>query len=205
MKMKSKMTIGLIVLVVVLVSLCSTLVACNDGQKTPFKYENNPEDNPSAMADIVADPKAVYGFRPNTTGSLKQYADIDWTDEALINEYKEQRIEYHRSLDTLYDIVQEMRLEDASVEEVARAVSTKRNELRLAAYKDDPEGLATAKERNLEQYGHEEGPLPDELYEKYGSWEIVLSKAFSANSGLDACLGLYDQYHFLYVALGQVR
>ncbi|MBO7520108.1 MAG: hypothetical protein J6T73_04950, partial [Clostridia bacterium] len=29
-------------------------------------------------------------------------------------------------------------------------------------------------------------------------------KAFSANVGMDACLGLYDDYYDLYVALGQV-
>lgn len=202
---RKKVSIGIIVLVV-LVALCAMLISCdNVEQKTPFTYRNNPEDNPTAMADIVVDPNAVYGFRPNTTGSLKQYADIDWTDEKLINEYKEEQIEYHRSLDTLYDIVQEMRLEDASVEEIARAVSTKRNELRLAAYEDNPEGLAEVKNYNLNKYGHEEGPLPEELYEKYGSWEMVMSKAFSVNSGWDACLGLYDQYFFLYAALGQVR
>jgi len=203
---KKRVNLGILVLVVVLVALCAMLTSCdNIEQKTPFTYRNNPEDNPTAMADIVADPNAVYGFRPSETGSLNMYLDIDWSDETLINGYKEERIEYHRSIDTMYDIIQEMQLEHASIEEMARAVSTKRNELRLAAYENDPEGLATVKARNVEKYGHEEGPLPDELYEKYSSWEMVMSKAFSANSGLDACLGLYDQYFFLYAALGQVR
>ena len=202
---KKRVNLGILVLVVVLVALCAMLISCdNVEQKTPFTYRNNPEDNPTAMADIVADPDAVYGFRPSETGSLNMYLDIDWSDETLINGYKEERIEYHRSIDTMYDIIQEMQLEHASIEEMARAVSTKRNELRLAAYENDPEGLAEVKNYNFNKYGHEEGPLPDELYEKYGSWEMVMSKAFSANSGLDACLGLYDQYFFLYVALGQV-
>ena len=203
---KKRVNLGILVLVVVLVALCAILISCdNVEQKTPFTYRNNPEDNPTAMADIVADPNAVYGFRPSETGSLNMYLDIDWSDETLINGYKEERIEYHRSIDTMYDIIQEMQLEHASIEEMARAVSTKRNELRLAAYENDPEGLAEVKNYNFNKYGHEEGPLPDELYEKYGSWEMVMSKAFSANSGLDACLGLYDQYFFLYAALGQVR
>ncbi|MBR4186154.1 MAG: S-layer homology domain-containing protein, partial [Clostridia bacterium] len=54
------------------------------------------------------------------------------------------------------------------------------------------------------KYGHEEGPLPDELFEQYGSWEEVIWKAFSANPGMDACLGLYDEYFDLYVASGMI-
>ena len=32
-----------------------------------------------------------------------------------------------------------------------------------------------------------EGPLADEMYEKYGDWETVLTKAFSPNAAMDAC------------------
>ena len=98
-----------------------------------------------------------------------------------------------------------MRAADMDIEEIARAVSTLRNELRMAAYDGDPEGLEAMKARNLEKYGHEEGPLPDELFEQYGSWEMVLEKSFSVNSGMDACLGLYDDYYDLYVLAGQVE
>ncbi len=60
------------------------------------------------------------------------------------------------------------------------------------------------KARNLEVYGREEGPTPDEMYEKYGAWETVIEKAFSVNMGLDVCLGLYDEYYPIYLALGQI-
>ena len=66
----------------------------------------------------------------------------------------------------------------------------------------DPEGLKTVKESNLKAYGHEDGPTPDDLYEKYGSWTTVLQKAFSPNLGMDACCGLYDEYNWLYIELG---
>ncbi len=104
----------------------------------------------------------------------------------------------------MYMMLEDLEAQGCSVEEIARAVSTRRNEIRLEAYADDPEGLAALKARNLEKYGHKEGPLPDELYAQYGSWERVLEKAFSPNAGMDACLGLYDDYYFLYVALGDV-
>ena len=45
---------------------------------------------------------------------------------------------------------------------------------------------------NLDTYGNENGPTAESLFEKYGSWDKVLVKSFSSNSGMDACLGLYD-------------
>ena len=98
-----------------------------------------------------------------------------------------------------------MREDGASVEEMARAVSEERNRLRLLSYQDDPEGLEAVKKTNLKTYGHEDGPTPDQLYEKYGSWTVVLQKAFSTNMGMDACCGLYDEYYWLYVELGYVE
>ena len=172
-----------------------------------FHYQHDPRLNPAAMADIVVDPTAIYGFAPRADGSLKQYAAYDWSDpEVVLGENgRPARIAYHESIQDMYAMLDEMTAQGKSVEEIARAVSAKRNEIRLAAYDNDPEGLATAKARNLERYGHEEGPLPDELYEQYGSWEVVIEKAFSVNSGMDACLGLYDDYYELYIAAGQIE
>ena len=172
-----------------------------------FRYEHDPRLNPKAMADIVVDHTAVYGFAPSQEGSLSSYAAFDWSDPDLVNGENGRlaRIAYHESINEMYAMMNAMKIEGKGIEEIARAVSSKRNEIRLASYADDPEGLAAAKARNLEKYGHEEGPLPDELYEQYGSWETVLEKAFSTNSGMDACLGLYDDYYELYVMAGQVE
>ncbi|MBQ6165755.1 MAG: Ig-like domain-containing protein [Clostridia bacterium] len=169
-----------------------------------FQYRHDPRENAAAMRDIVADKSAVYGFRPSETGSLKLYADADWSDPEIVSQGRADRIAYHESVQSMYVMLNEMREHGKSVEEIARAVSTRRNEIRMEAYADDPEGLAALKARNLEKYGHEEGPLPDELYAQYGSWERVMEKSFSTNAGMDACLGLYDDYYFLYVALGDV-
>ena len=172
-------------------------------QAAAFSYVHDPRENPEAMKDIVVNPKAVYGFSPDPASTrLGSYADYDWTDRALVAKAKEDRRAYHDSLQSMTDIVYRMRDEGASVEETARAVSAERNRLRLAAYDNDPKGLAEVKESNLKSFGHEDGPTPDELYEKYGSWDKVLQKAFSANLGMDACCGLYDEYYPLYVELG---
>ena len=169
-------------------------------------YYHDPRENSAAMADIVEDPDAVYGFSPNPESTrLGVYAEYDWSDPDFVAQAKADRRAYHESMETMTDILYRMREEGASVEEMARAVSEERNRLRLAAHEDDPEGLAAVKESNLKTYGHEEGPTPDELYEKYGSWTTVLQKAFSTNMGMDACCGLYDEYYWLYVELGYVE
>ena len=45
----------------------------------------------------------------------------------------------------------------------------------------------------------------EQLYEKYGSWAIVLQKAFSPNLGMDVICGLYDENYQLYIELGLVE
>ena len=171
-----------------------------------FAYIHDPRENPEAMADIVEDPEAVYGFSPNPASRrLGEYAEYNWSDPEFVASARESRRAYHVSLETMTDILYRMREEGASTEEMARAVSEERNRLRLAAYDDDPEGLALVKESNLKTYGHEDGPTPDQLYEKYGSWTAVMQKAFSTNMGMDVCCGLYDEYYWLYIELGYVE
>lgn len=164
-----------------------------------FAYIHDPMQNPKAAVDIVVNPDAVYGYSPNPDSPrLGTYADYDWTDEAVVAELREQREEYHDSIKELYQMKADMEAEGKSVEEIARAVSTRRNEIRMEAYKDDPEGLEKLKESNLKTFGNENGGTPDYFYQKYGSWETVIEKAFSTNAGADACLGLYDKYYDTY-------
>lgn len=206
-----RLPLALLLCFALLLSMSTGLVlpayAAEDAAPAAFRYEHDPRLNPAAMADIVVDPTAVYGFAPSPDGSLKQYTVYDWSDPEVVNGENGRlaRIAYHESIQEMHTMLDEMTAQGKSVEEIARAVSTKRNEIRLAAYDNDPEGLATAKARNLERYGHEEGPLPEELYEQYGSWEVVIEKAFSVNSGIDACLGFYDDYYALYIASGQIE
>lgn len=104
----------------------------------------------------------------------------------------------------LYNTLAVCIAEGKSTEETAREVSRLRNELRLQAYEKDPVGLVKVKASNLKTYGNEEEPMADSLFKKYGSWEMVLQKAFSTNHGMDACLGLYDDNYPKYAALGEI-
>lgn len=156
-------------------------------------YEHDPRLNAKAMADIYYDPNAVYGFSPREDSErLGSFAAEDFSDEKKVEEWKQERIAYHESFQEMYDIWDQMKTDGKSSEEIARTLSPLRNELRLASYKDDPDGLKKAKESNLSTYGQEDGPTPDQLYEQYGSWDTVILKCFSSNSGMDAVLGLYD-------------
>lgn len=172
-----------------------TVFAAENSEKA-IQYVHDPRINSKAMEDIVVDPNAVYGFKPSKDSTrLASFADADWSDPVAVEGWRQERIEYLKQFDSMYDLWNDMLAKGKSTEEIARAVSNKRNEIRIASYKDDPEGLEKMKKSNLETYGNENGPTPESLFEKYGSWEKVLIKAFSSNSGMDACLGLYDEQY----------
>ena len=163
------------------------------------KYVHNPMENPKAAADIVVDPNAVYGYSPSPDSErLKEYAAYDWSDPVFVEEMRKQREEYHDSIKELYGMIATMKTAGADVKDIAIAVSTRRNEIRLESYKDDPVELAKVKKSNLEKYGNENGGTPEYYYKKYGSWETVAEKALSTNAGADACLGMYDEYYDTY-------
>ena len=156
-------------------------------------------ENPKAAEDIMVTPDALYGYSPRPDSvRLKAYADADWSDAALVESARQDRLAYHESFKELYRMIEQMLGEAKNVEEIARAVSTRRNEIRLESYKDNPQGLEKVKKSNLDTYGNENGPTPESLYEKYGSWQTVLEKSLSSNPGMDACLGLYDMYYDTY-------
>lgn len=165
-----------------------------------FAYEHDPRENPEAMKDIVVNPDAVYGFSPSPDSTrLREFVDaLDWTDPEQVAAARSQRQAYHDSISELYRMIEDMLTRGEDVETIARAVSQRRNELRLESYANDPDGLAAIKKSNLETYGDEMGPTADSLYEKYGSWQTVLEKALGTNAGMDACLGFYDEYYDYY-------
>ena len=198
--MKIFKKILIVMAILLLISGCSQN---KETAKAAFQYVHDPRTNPEAMKDIIEDPDAVYGFAPSPDSErLKEFAEYDWSDEEVVEHFRQMRISYHESTSSMSDIIYKMRDEGASIEEIARAVSTERNRLRLEAYKDDPETLDKVKKSNLEIYGREEGPTPDQQFEKTGSWAEVIRKAFSPNLGADAMCGLYDEYYQFYIELG---
>ena len=193
----------ILALLIAMATLLGAVCAAGESKTEPFRYVHDPRRNPGAMQDIVENPAAVYGFSPDPDSKrLSSYAEYDWTDPVFVAEARQTREEYHASMESMMEIVYRMRDEGAGLETIARAVSAERNRVRLASVGEDQEGLAKIRESNLNTYGHEDGPTPDQLFEKYGSWQTVLQKAFSPNLGMDAVCGLYDEFYNLYVELG---
>ena len=179
----------------------STAQAGEAGKTTVKKgYVHDPMENPKAAQDIIVNREAVYGYSPSPLSTrLREFVDmIDWTNEEEVAKARDKRLQYYETEEVLYQTIQTMLDEDKSIEEIAREVSKKRNELRLEAYIGDPDGLARVKKSNLDTYGNENGPTIEFLYDKYGSWEAILQKALSSNPGMDACLGLYDDFYEFY-------
>ncbi len=191
----------------IMLSLCACVSTgtTEESSQGAFVYVHDPRLNAEAMEDIIVNPNAVYGFSPNPESTrLGLYAQYDWEDPEFVSQAREERKAYHESLQSMTEILDRMVDGGFTVEEIARVLSLERNRLRLAAYSADSKGLENVKKSNLAKYGHEDGPTPDELFAKYGSWEIVLQKAFSANLGMDACCGLFDEYYDQYIQLGYV-
>ncbi len=143
-----------IVLLLVLCICCSAALA-EKTDSASFAYAHDPRENPVAMRDIVENPAAVYGFSPSPAedSTLKEYVDaIDWTDPEQVSAARTQRQAYHDSMEELYGMIMTMVKEDRDIEAIARAVSRRRNELRLEAYADDPESLANVKKQKLNTY-----------------------------------------------------
>ena len=191
MNKKLHLTLSLLLTLILAVSAPAAVLAGEAGSETgsteaapareTFHYEHDPMENPAAAKDIVVNPDAVYGYSPSPESTrLGKYADaIDWADEAAVAAAREERRAYIEENKKMYRVIEEMLGQGKNVEEIAREVSRIRNENRLAAYDNDPEGLELVKQSNLDTYGHEEGPTADQLFEKYGSWQTVIEKALS--------------------------
>lgn len=192
-------------------SLTSTIVAeepiDTDPDKAGFQYAHDPMEYTPAAEEIVVNPDAIYGFSPNPESKrLGEFArNIDWTDPEEVAMRRQERQEYHDSLIELYNVAEEMYYAGSTLEDIAREVSGKRNEIRLRTYRNDPEGLQMVKKSNLAAYGNENGATAESLYDKYGSWAVIIQKSLSSNPGMDACLGFYDEYYELYLFLDMLK
>ena len=155
-------------------------------------YNNNPSDNPKVLADAVEDHNAVYGYRPNEDGSLKNFANEDWSNPEFVENAKQKRLQYIEDDKAIYDVIAEMKNNGCSTEEMARAACDYRNQTRLNSYLDsdghviDQNGYNAALERmQTRSY--------DALISSGKTPEEIINSSMRTNPAMDACVGLYDQ------------
>ena len=174
-------------------------------KKSIFKYKHDPSENPKVLQDAIVDKKAVYGYSPNpeSTSRISNFANgelYNWSNSDKVKIYRERRIQYHKENDNIDRLIIEMKKKNKSIEEIARAANERRNQNRLDDYikRNDFDGLKKVKKSNLQTYRNELGITAEDALKKYGTWEKVIEKTKSANPGMDACCGLYDEYYDLY-------
>jgi hypothetical protein len=161
-----------------------------------YCYNNDPMQDPKAARDIVEDPDAVYGYSPDPKSPrLGRFADkIDWSDVDQVEVVRQTRLEYHleneANLQSMYD-------QGMTPKQIAESMVNERNINRINSYlnRGDLEGLEIMKQSNLKIYGNENGMTIQQALEKYGSYEEIINASIRSNPGMDACCGLYDDYH----------
>ncbi len=80
----------------------------------------NPSDNPKVLADAMEDSTAVYGYRPREDGSIKQFANYDWSDSKVVAELREIRLDYLQENRSYQNMVDNMRNAGCSDTEIAQ-------------------------------------------------------------------------------------
>ena len=166
------------------------------GNITRFTYKHNPSNNPKVLADAVEDPKAIYGYRPNKEGSLKAFADGDWSNPDFVEGLRQDRISYHNRNEVgVLELISKMRNQGYTDDQVVRAVVEYRNQSRLSSYLD-------AKGNVIDQEGYAQALAHCKTYEQLRAEgktnESIIKSATRGNPGMDASTGLYDDYYDQY-------
>ncbi len=135
---------------------------------------------------------------------MKNFANKDCSDPKLVENVRQERLDYIANDKTISELVSDMKNQGYSTEDIARAACDYRNQTRLNSYIDsngkiiDADGYAAALERmTTRSY--------DALIKSGKTPEQIIGSSIRTNPAMDACVGLYDDnfntYYerFLYV------
>jgi hypothetical protein len=148
--------------------------------------------------EIDVDKSAIYGFSASEGGSLSKFG-IDYSDPIQVESARQKRIPYLEKLkikkEELDMRVIELQRQGISLEEIGRIFVEERNNNRMKSYDNNPEGLKLMKERNLKDYGREEGPTYEQVLKKENFDEKdVIESSIRTSEGFNILLGLDDEY-----------
>ncbi|OKP90172.1 hypothetical protein [Paenibacillus sp. P32E] len=158
----------------------------------------DPLSNPKIATEIEANPASIYGYSPKKGSPLDKFG-VDWTDPKQVAFARTKRMEYLQNMEQkkikLENEVAKLQSEGMSIEDIAKMKVEQRNSDRMQSYIDSNnyDGLAAMKERNTQQYGRPEGPTPEQLFAKYGSWDEVIYSSVRTSPAMDVLTGLYKQ------------
>ena len=153
----------------------------------------NPSDNPKVLADAIEDSTAVYGYRPREDGSIKQFANYDWSDPKVVAELREIRLDYLQENRSYQNMVDNMRNAGCSNTEIAQRLVVERNTHRLSYYVDETGKIINEDlYRQAAEHCVSYEDLRKGINGKPAKTDLqIIESAMKSNPGYDACCGLY--------------
>lgn len=157
----------------------------------------DPASDPKVLEDAVEDSKAVYGFKPNEKGSLKEFATEDWSDPIYVANQRKIRIDYIKENKQYGQIVEEMRKQGFSESEIAKSLVDTRNTHRLSYYFDEAGNIIDKSkyQQALEHcvsYEDLRAGIRNGIKCKPPKTDAeIIRSAMNTNPAYDACVGLY--------------
>jgi RHS repeat-associated protein len=146
---------------------------------------------PSKLPDgIYADSKGVYGYLPKQ-GSRYDNEIYDFTDPDFVSRNRQIRLDYVEGSKELEYAIENMRSQGRSSEDIARRVVLQRNSQKVEARSLMTEAEVKLLEGpNIKRYGDPVGPTPDELFDKYGDWDVIIQSSMKKDPEINILLGI---------------
>lgn len=164
----------------------------NTTSTASFSYEHDPSYNLVVQKDAIKDPNAIYGYKPNPEGSLKEYASYNWSDVGVVYEARKKRLAYRNNITELVgEYINDLSNLGTPDELIAKLAINRRNMIRIESYTGSKAqnnvGLATAQSRS-QNYTY------DFMKKKYETHADIFKAVVRENAAMDACTGLYDMF-----------
>jgi hypothetical protein len=139
---------------------------------------------------IYVDSRGVYGYLPKQ-GSRYDQEVYDFTDTDFAARNRQIRLDYLKGSKELESVIDFMSSQGRSSEEIARRVVIQRNSHKLEArtLMTDAE-VRLLESPNIKRYGDPVGPTPDEFFDKYGDWDVVIEKSMQKDPEINLLLGI---------------
>ncbi|WP_199610820.1 hypothetical protein [Flocculibacter collagenilyticus] len=164
------------------------------GQMTQVSHfeviAENGNEKISIPIGIYADEKGVYGYLPKP-GRRYSSELYDFSDIEFVQRNRKIRLDYLLGSNVLEKAISKMRNEGASSEQIASRVVWQRNSQKVEA-----RSLMTQQEvdilesGNIKRYGDPVGPTPQQLFEKYNDWDLVIEKSMKKDPEINMLLGI---------------
>jgi hypothetical protein len=141
-------------------------------------------------SDLVPNSAGVYGYVPTPESQFHSSKwPVDWTNPNQVANARTTRLDYHVGLEKKKQLIENLRKEGMSTDDIAKKIVNSRNQDRLSHYKS-PEALDVVYKRNLEKYGDKMGPTYESQLSKYGSSDEVINAALRTNDSMDILTGI---------------